>query len=57
MYKHHAIMHLIATKSLNNTSVHKHTSNLFNSIWVWTQCEQCKRMPSVYGIHSEQILY
>jgi len=25
-------MHLMATKSLNNTSVHKHTSNLFNSI-------------------------
>jgi len=31
-------MHLIAAESLNNTSVHKHTSNFFNSIWVWTQC-------------------
>ena len=50
-------MHLMATKSLNNTSVHKHTSNLFNSFWVWTQCKQFKRIPGVYGIHPEQILY
>ena len=40
MYKHHANKHPITTNSLYNTSVDKHTSNLFNSIWVWTQCKQ-----------------